>query len=251
MDPFLDSFAHGKTGLGLWLSIPDTLAAETLGRAGYDFVILDGQHGGIGWDAVLPMVQALDLVGTATFMRVLSNDAGLIMRALDLGARGVIVPLVDTPEQAARAAQATRYPPHGGRSFGQVRRYYSAGGGEAPQPLCFVMIETTEAMRNLDAIAATPGIDGLFVGPADLALSMGMDMRTALTFPDTVMAEVDKVIAACARHAIVAGCPAFGVDNGRVLQQRGIRFLPLGADIGLLRRGAAADLEQARGWSAE
>ncbi|MFC4595682.1 HpcH/HpaI aldolase family protein [Sphingobium tyrosinilyticum] len=249
MDPILDSIAAGERCFGLWISIPDRLSIETVGKAGYDFLILDGQHGGIGWDAVLPAIQTLDLNRAPAFVRVRANDPGLIMRALDLGARGVIVPLVNDSSQAARAARATRYPPDGDRSYGPVRGYHVAGVTDALRPLCFVMIETVEAMSNLAAIAATPGIDGLFVGPVDLGLSMGFDVEAALAWPSAVMEAVEKVVAVCARHKLVAGCPAFGMDNARALAERGVQFLPLGADVGLLRRAAAADLTQAHSWT--
>ena len=251
MDPILDPIRAGKTRFGLWASIPDPLSVETIAKAGHDFVILDGQHGGIGQEAVLPAVQILDLHGVPAFVRVRSNDPGLVMRALDLGARGVIVPLVDNSDQAALAARATRYPPDGNRSFGPVRSYYSAAAADAPRPLCFVMIETVGAMANLDAIAATPGVDGLFVGPVDLGLSMGLGLGGALAFPERVMAAVEEVVSFCVARGLVAGCPAFGMDNAKMLFERGVQFVPLGSDASLLRRAATADLAQARGWTTD
>ncbi len=246
MDAIRDADARGRPTFGSWISLRDSAAAEIMGKAGYDWVILDTQHGALGWDDLLGLMQALDLGATRALVRVGWNDPMQIMRALDLGAAGVIVPMVSTAEQARIAAQAVRYPPHGIRSYGQVRNYYAQRDEAAPEPLCMVMIETAEALDNLEAIAATPGVDGLFVGPVDLALSLGLG--AALTMPEPVLAAIDDVVAACGRHGVIPGCAALGLDNARALAQRGVSFVALGADAGLLRRGAAADLAQARGW---
>jgi 4-hydroxy-2-oxoheptanedioate aldolase len=246
LDKIRDTLVTGRPTFGSWIAIADSVAAEVLGKAGYDWAILDTQHGGVGWDDLLPMLQALDLGGTAGLVRTGWNDAAQIMRALDLGAAGVIVPMVSTPEQALAAAQAVRYPPHGIRSFGPVRNYYAASGAAPREPLCFVMIETAEAMDNLDAITATPGVDGLFVGPVDLALSLGLG--PALTMPEQVFSAIGDVIAACQRHGKIPGAAALGLANAQALAGHGLKFITISSDIGLLRRGAAADLSQARSW---
>jgi 4-hydroxy-2-oxoheptanedioate aldolase len=245
LDKIRNALVTSTPSFGSWIAIADSVAVEVLGKAGYDWAILDTQHGGINWDNLLHLLQALDLGGTAGLVRVGWNDPMQIMRAMDLGAAGVVVPLVSTPEQALIAAQAIRYPPHGIRSFGPVRNYYATGADKG-EPLCFVMIETAEALDNLDAIAATPGVDGLFVGPVDLALSLGLGL--ALTMPEQVLSKMDDVIAACRRHGKIAGVAALGLANAKVLAARGANFLTVSSDIGLLRRGAAADLEQVRGW---
>ena len=244
MDKVREVVATGQPTFGSWVTLGDTVAAELMGKAGYDWVILDTQHGGITWDNMLGVMQALDLGGTRALVRVGWTDPMQIMRAMDLGALGVIVPMVSTAEQAQIAAQAIRYPPHGIRSFGPVRNYYSAPGGPPQDPLCFVMIETAEAMDNLDAIAATPGVDGLFVGPVDLALSFGLG--PALVMPEQVLGAIDEVVAACRRHKVIAGCAALG--NAPELAKRGVQFLTLGNDAGLVRRGAAGDVAQIKEW---
>lgn len=245
MDKIRNALVTGTPSVGAWIAIADSVATEVLGKAGYDWAILDTQHGGITWDNLLPLLQALEFGGTAGLVRVGWNDQMQIMRALDLGAAGVIVPLVSTPAQALSAAQAMRYPPHGIRSFGPVRNYYDTGADKGAL-LCFVMIETAEALENLDAIAATPGVDGLFLGPVDLALSLGLGL--ALTMPEAVLAAMGEVIAACRQHGKIAGAAALGLANAKALAAIGANFLTISSDIGLLRRGAAADLEQARGW---
>lgn len=245
MDKVREAVAAGRPTFGSWVSIADQVSLELMGKAGFDWVILDTQHGAITWDDLLPAMQALDLGGTRALVRVGWPDAMQIMRAMDLGALGVVVPMVSTAEQARLAAQAIHYPPHGVRSFGAVRNYYAAGGAKT-EPLCLVMIETAEALENLDAIASTSGVDGLFVGPVDLALSLGLG--PALTMPAEVLSAIDGVVAACRRHGVISGCAALG--NGEALMDRGVQFVATSSDIGLIRRGVAADVAQAKGWIA-
>lgn len=249
MDSIRAATAAGATTFGTWVTFADPVAAELIGRVGFDWVILDTQHGAIGWDHLTSAIQALALGGTPALVRTGWNDPMQIMRAMDLGAVGVIVPMVSTPEQARAAAEATRYPPAGIRSFGPVRSHYSASEGTRPEPLCFVMIETAEALENLDAIAATPGVDGLFVGPVDLALSLGLG--PALVMPDRVLEAIDTVVETCVRHGVIAGCPSLGLHNAKRLSERGVRFITLGSDAGFIRRGAAADIAEARAWADE
>jgi len=243
MDKIREAAAAGRATIGAWMAIGDGVAAEAIGRAGLDFVILDGQHGGIDMRNLADTLRAVEPGGSQTLVRVPWGDSDQIMRALDLGAGGVVVPMVSTAEQAQIAAQAVHYPPLGIRSFGPVRSYYSSDGAKI-EPLCFVMIETVEAMENLDAIAATPGVHGLFVGPVDLALSLGLGLSFEMS--DTVLDEVDKVVAACTKNDIIPGCASLGPDNARELVRRGMKFLPVGSDVGFLRQGAAQVVELAR-----
>lgn len=244
MDKVREAVAAGRPTFGSWVAIGDSLSAEVMGKAGYDWVILDTQHGGITWDNMLGVMQALDLGGTRALVRVGWTDPMQIMRAMDLGALGVVVPMVSNAEQAKIAAQAIRYPPHGIRSFGPVRNYYAVPGGPPQDPLCFVMIETAEALENLDAIASTPGVDGLFVGPVDLALSLGLG--PALVMPEQVLSAIDDVVAVCRKHNVISGCAALG--NAADLAKRGMQFLTLGNDVGMIRRLAAEDVAQIKKW---
>lgn len=242
------ALAAGRPSFGSWMTLDSSISAEVMGKAGFDWLILDSQHGGVNAGNMLSLIQAVDLGGTHAIVRVGWIDESQIMRALDQGAYGVIVPMVSTPEDARRAAAATRYPPHGVRSFGKVRSYYSAAGAEEPEPLCLVMIETAEALENLDAIAATPGVDGLFIGPVDLAISLGQG--PAMTMTPEVFDAVRDVIAVCRKHGKISGAAALGADNARQLVEMGMTFVPLGNDAGFIRRAAAAELANARNWSA-
>jgi 4-hydroxy-2-oxoheptanedioate aldolase len=238
----------GLPTFAAWVSIGDSFSTELLGGSGYDALILDAQHGGITGENLGRLLQALDLNHAPGLVRVNSTDQALIMRALDLGAAGVIVPMVSTAAQARDAAQAVRYPPQGLRSFGMVRNYYGAPA-TSQQPLCFVMIETAEALSNLDAVAAVPGVDGLFVGPVDLALSMGIG--PVLEMRDEVMAGIEQVVAACQRHKKISGSASLGLPYARALLDRGVQFIAQGSDLGFLRRGAAAELEKLHAWRDE
>ncbi len=250
MDIIREMLTEDATLFGAWVAIGSTTSAEIMASAGYDFLIVDTQHGGSSSHDLLPMLQVIDGSGTPALVRVNWSDQAQIMRAIDLGAAGVVVPMVSTAEQARTAAEACRYPPLGIRSFGPVRSYYS-GNGIAPQPICLVMVETAEALDNLDAIASTPGVDGILVGPVDLALSLGHDFASAFTMSEQVFAAVDEVVAACRRHHIISASAAVGLDNARELMRHGIQMVASGADSQMIRAGAAADLQKMRNWQAE
>jgi 4-hydroxy-2-oxoheptanedioate aldolase len=242
-DKVREAVKAGRPSFACWMTLADPLAAEAMGRAGYDSVILDAQHGGVTWDNLLGALQALDLGGTRAFVRVGGVDPAQIMRAMDLGALGVIVPMVSTAEQARISAQAIRYPPHGIRSFGMVRNYYSVQP-MAFEPLCMVMIETAEALLNLDEIAATPGVDGLFVGPMDLALSLGL--KPTMEMPAAVLDAIARVVAACRKHGKISGSASLGLPNAQALIEHGVQYIAQGNDLAFLRKAAANELEQLR-----
>jgi 4-hydroxy-2-oxoheptanedioate aldolase len=242
MDPIRPRLLRGEPALGAWVSLGDGLCIDIMAKSGYDFLVLDTQHGAITWEKLLPAMQILG-ADVPALVRVGACDAAQIMRAVDLGAAGVIVPMVSSAADAQLAAQAVRYPPKGNRSFGPIRDYYAASAGQV-EPLCFVMIETVEGMHNVDAIAATAGIDGLFLGPVDLSLSLGLGI--SMTMPHAVLDAVEQLVAVCQRHGIIAGSASLGMANAEVLLRRGVRFMTLGSDAAHLRRGAHAEVEQGR-----
>jgi 4-hydroxy-2-oxoheptanedioate aldolase len=247
-DRMRETLNTGLPTFAAWISIGDSFSAELLGGAGYDGLILDAQHGGVTWENMGRMLQAMDLTHTPGMVRVPSTDQAGIMRALDLGAAGVIVPMVSNEAQARVAAEAVRYPPHGLRSFGMVRNHYGVQA-TSYQPLCFVMIETAEAMTNLDSIASVPGVDGLFIGPVDLALSLGLG--PALEMRDEVLASIEQVVSACRRHKKFSGSASLGLPYARALIDRGVQLIAQGSDLGFIRRGAAAELEKLHAWRNE
>jgi 4-hydroxy-2-oxoheptanedioate aldolase len=215
-----------------------------------DYVCVDQQHGVIDYDSMVPMFQAIRAEGPAPITRVLSNDPFLIMKALDAGAWGVIVPLVDTAEDAARAVSACRYPPQGIRSFGPIRAAGVIGsrdplelGGEV---LCLVMVETREALERVEEIAGTPGLDGIYIGPSDLALSLGL--APGLDIREGEHAEsVNRIREACHRNGIAAGIHAPSGEWARKHAEAGFDMVTVATDATLLRASALRELAVARG----
>ena len=250
MNRIREALAEGRVSFGAWSTLAGSLAAEIMGAAGFDWVIIDAQHGGLTTTDLVPMIQALQLGGTPAVVRVPWTDAPTIMRVLDFGATGVIVPMVNTAEEASLAASAMRYPPAGIRSFGPTRGGLASTTQANEDVVLLVMIETAEALDQVDAIAATPGVDGLFLGPVDLGLSLGQPLDWTGT--NSVVAEAtDKVIAAAARAGRFVGTVSFGADHAKDLVRRGIRFLTLGADMGYIRAGIAQDVALMKSLKAE
>ena len=172
MSALRQSLQAGSASFGAWQCLPSSLSAEILARSGFDWILIDLQHGGASWSDLLSIVQAVELGGAIPMVRLGWNDPMQVMRALDLGACGVVIPMISTPADARQGAASCRYPPDGIRSFGPTRSFYTARTLNKAA-LCLAMIETKEGLESVDAIAATPGIDGLFVGTMDLALSLG------------------------------------------------------------------------------
>jgi len=241
-----EAFAAGRPSYGIWAAGPSPLSAETLGRSGLDWVLLDMQHGAVSATDLLPLLQAIELGGSSALVRVARNDPALIMRALDLGAIGVVVPMVSTADQAQAAADATRYPPHGTRSFGPVRRFYGLDAAMS-STTCLVMIETAEALDNLEAIAATPGVDGLFVGPVDLGLALGVGLQMGSS--EVVAEAVQRVVEVAEAHGLIAGVAGLSRQHAESLLAAGARLVTVGSDVGHLAAGLAADVSETRTWS--
>ena len=169
-------WSEGKPVLNGWLSIGSPFVAEILAAQGYDSLTIDQQHGLLGYEALAPMLQAMKASPVTPMVRVPWLSAGDIMKALDAGALGIICPMINSRAEAERFVSCMRYPPHGQRSFGPTRAVFAHGsdyGREADASvLCLAMIETADGMRNLDEIVATPGLDGVYIGPADLTLGL-------------------------------------------------------------------------------
>ncbi len=238
----------GSPAFATWLAIANNISAELVGGAGYDCVVIDTQHGDPTWASLGGLIQAMDLNRTPSLVRVGGVDQVQIMRALDLGAAGVVVPMVSTVAQAEHAVEAMHYPPRGLRSFGKVRNYYGKEAAQA-DPLCFAMIETAEGMQNLEAIAAVEGVDGLFVGPVDLGLGLGLG--PVLEMHDEVLAAIGRIAAACEKHGKISASASLGQDYSRALLELGVQLVVQGSDLGFIRRGMAADIGAFRALVAE
>ena len=220
-----------------------------MARSGFEWVCIDQQHGMVNPDALVPMIQALSITGTPVFVRVAWNDPAVIMRALDSGAQGVIVPLVNTAEDAERAVDAARYPPRGGRSWGPARPLHEIAGytpevGDR-RTIVTVQIETVEAVENLDAILAVPGVDGVFVGPSDLALTAGW-LPTLTPSVDEHRAMILRILEVAHAHDTVAGIYCGGPAMAVEWRDAGFDMLAVTSDSIILKTGAIAALQQVR-----
>ena len=228
--------------VGGWLQLPGSATAELIGSVGFGFVCVDQQHGLIGDDALLPMLQALAATGTAAVVRVPGNEPGAIGRALDRGAAGVIVPMVDTAEDAARAVSACHHPPRGTRSYGPTRLAWTPAAAEAR---CIVMVETVAAVEAAPAIAATDGLDAIFIGPWDLALSAGLPQSAQLDDPGYEQL-LRRVVAACRERGLPVGIYCASPAHVHRFRQLGFTFFALMSEAGMLHAAATAHLAAAR-----
>jgi 4-hydroxy-2-oxoheptanedioate aldolase len=244
---FREVWDAGEPTYGGWCSIPTPLSVELMGRAGFDWLCIDLEHGGPQPADLIPMLTAAAATQTPAFVRVPWNEPGIIMKALDCGAAGVIVPMVNSVAEAERAVGACRYPPAGYRSWGPLRAALAVDGYN-PEignrgVLCAVMMETVEGTDAIDEILAVPGIDAAFVGPADLALSAGLAPRLDSEDP-AHLERLRRIVAACRKHSVVAGI--FSGPLSRRHRQEGFRMLALATDSGELSAGARRALAAAR-----
>lgn len=234
---------------GGWITTASSLNGEMLGRSGFDWMVVDVQHGFMGTEGMLRTLQVLSAAGAETFVRPEWHDPGPIMKALDAGARGVMIPMVSNVEEATNVAGASRYPPAGYRSFGPTRAQF----GERPYRTdeanssvrCLVMIETLDGVDSIDEILSVPGVDGAFVGPSDLSLAAGYEPRMDCDEPDHVE-RVMAVLDSCIRHGAMPGIYAGRVDLAIRWREAGFRMIALASDSGVLSKGVRAALKAIR-----
>lgn len=241
-NPLKDAFTSGDPALGAWITTSSSISAEIASSAGYEYVCLDMQHGLMDYSDTVPMLQALT-TGTATpLVRVPENQPSHIGKALDAGAMGIIIPMINTVAQCEAAVAACRYAPDGSRSYGPSRVIGVEGADyfqHANRDIsCIPMIETVEAISNLDAILAVPGVDAIYVGPADLAISQGFAPGT--NEPE-FLETLDSIVTACHRHGVVPGIHATPTTAHDRLD-RGFRMVTVTADLVALRAKFKDDL---------
>ena len=241
----LQLWSEGRVAANAWLGLADGFAAEIVALGGFDSVVFDLQHG-MAASADLPrLLQAVSSSAAVPLVRVPTNEPAMIMRALDAGAMGVIVPMVETAEQAAAAVSAARYPPAGTRSFGPTRAarlhgpaYHLQADAEV---IVFCMVETRRGLDHLDAIAAVEGLTGLYVGPADLSYAVGVDPR--MDSDDAAqVAAVARILAACGEHGIVAGIHTADTAFARRKAAEGFAFVTVAVDTAALATESAGRL---------
>jgi 4-hydroxy-2-oxoheptanedioate aldolase len=249
MNKVREIWNRGDKAVGGWMQISGALPAETLARCGYDALVIDMQHSGTEFDAAVAMMTAIELAGCEPFVRVRWNSPSEIMKLADLGAYGIIAPMVETAEEAALLASALHYPPRGQRSFGPRRpllRYGADYISKASDTIVsMAMIETQKGIDNLESILAVDGLDGVFIGPADLSLALGGPPKPDSTDPKVVSAIRhirERAHAMGKRVGIFCGSPLFG----RQKLQEGFDLVTLTPDLTMLAAAAKDAVTVAR-----
>ncbi len=248
MKSLLEKWSAGEDTLGLWLSIPSIMTAEITARLPVDYVCIDTQHGAIDYQMSVSMLQAIELCGGTPLVRVPWNEPGIIGRTLDAGAHGVIVPMVNTREQAESSVRFARYAPAGSRSWGPVMagmRHADNRAWADSNIAVIPMIETVEAISNLDEILSVTGVDAIYVGPADLAISLGLPPYGNDSNPIFTDA-LATIVAACNRHGVVPGIHATGAQVP-VRRALGFRMVTATSDALAMRAGFASEMAAASG----
>jgi 4-hydroxy-2-oxoheptanedioate aldolase len=236
----------GETVHTGWCGLGVPIVAELIARTGFPAVTLDQQHGLYTIDSTVAGIASVHMAGAAPVVRIPLGDFAVVSRVLDFGAEGVIAPMINTPDDARRFAAAAKYPPVGERSFGPLRALilntmeagdYVARANDIV--VTIAMVETRQALDNLDAILATPGIDAVFLGPSDLSLAL-TEGKTLDPHSREVNAAIDRIGAAAKTAGKVAGAYAASAERANELAARGFRFLGIASDTAFVRAGTAA-----------
>jgi 4-hydroxy-2-oxoheptanedioate aldolase len=241
--------ARGEVVVNGWLSIPSAFSAEVMAHQGFDSLLVDMQHGVVDYQTAVTMFAAISTTSVIPLARVPWNDPAIIMKSLDAGAYGIVCPMINNRAQAEALVRACKYPPRGYRSFGPVRASIYAGADYAQHAndtlLVIPMIETAEALDNLDAIMSTPGVDGVYVGPADLSLALGCTPKLDQTEAPVVEAQ-QRIADAAKRNGVFAGI--HNATSGYALKMipQGYRFLTLASDSRFLAAKAAEEAAAVR-----
>lgn len=232
-----------------WLAIPNGFSAETMAHQGWDSLTIDLQHGVVDYQAMVGMLQAISTTDTVPVVRVPWLEPGILMKTLDAGAYGVICPMVNTREDAQRLVAYTHYAPRGTRSFGPVRALLYGGADYARHAndtvVVFAMIETAQALDNLDAILSVEGLDAIYIGPSDLSLALGCRP----TFDDLdpkAAAAVDHILARAQAHGVKAGIHNGSPEAALARIAKGFRFVTVSSDARLMAAGAGPSRIRAR-----
>jgi 4-hydroxy-2-oxoheptanedioate aldolase len=233
-----------------WLHVPSSFSAEVMAHAGYDSLTIDMQHGPVDYGSLVPMLQAISTTDAVPVVRVPWHDPGLIMQVLDAGCYAVICPMVNTREQAEAFVGACRYPPGGYRSFGPYRAALYAGRDYTDHAddtvVTMAMIETREALEDLDGIIDVAGLDAVFVGPSDLGQSLGYGPGVDREEPEVVEA-IDTVLAAARDRGLAAGIFAGSSGYASRMVEKGFRFVNVSTDAQLMAKAAAGVVADLRG----
>ena len=238
-----------KAAVNGWLAIPSSFAAETMAHQGWDTLTIDMQHGVIDYADMLHMLQAISTTPTVPIVRVPWLEPGILMKALDAGAYGVICPMINTREDAQKLVAYTHYAPRGTRSFGPVRATLYGGADYPTQAndtiVSFAMIETRQALDNLDDILSVEGLDAVYIGPSDLSLSVGC--KPGFDDVDPLVAQaMDHICERAKAHGVKAGVHNGRPDVALARVAKGFRFVTVSSDARLIAAGSQALLAEMR-----
>jgi len=235
-------WGEGKAAVNGWCAIPSSFSAETMAHQGWDSVTVDLQHGVVDYQVAVTMLQAISTTPTIPVVRVPWLEPGIIGKVLDAGAYGVICPMINNRAEAERLVAACRYPPKGSRSFGPIRALLYAGADYAKHAndtvVVFAMIETRDALDNLDEILSVPGLDAIYIGPADLSNALGCTP----TFDQTekpVVEAIDLIVSKAKKHGVVAGIHNGTPEYARKMIDKGFQFVTIASDARLMAAKAA------------
>jgi 4-hydroxy-2-oxoheptanedioate aldolase len=234
-------WAQDRTAVNGWLAVPSSFSAEVMAHQGFDTLTIDLQHGVIDYQAMLPMLQAIQSTPTMPVVRVPWLEPSIVMKTLDAGAQAIICPMVSTREDAQRLVACTRYAPRGARSFGPVRAGLIHGSDYAEAAndniVVFAMIETAQALDNLDAICSVEGLDAIYIGPSDLSLALGC--KPVFDDVDAPVAQaIDHILARARAHGLRAGVHNGRTDTALARSAKGFRFVTVSSDARILAAGA-------------
>jgi 4-hydroxy-2-oxoheptanedioate aldolase len=242
-------WGRGEAVINGWLSIPSAFSAEIMAHQGFDSITVDMQHGVVDYQVAVTMLQAISTTPAVPLARVTWNDPALLMKILDAGVYGVICPMISTREQAEALIQACKYPPRGYRSWGPVRASIYAGadyGDHANADIVVMpMIETADALKNLDDILSVDGVDAIYVGPSDLSLALGYKPRLDQTEPAVVEAQ-KKIVAACKKRGVAAGIHNNTAAYALQMIEIGYQFVTIASDSRFMAAKAAEEVAVVR-----
>jgi len=239
-------FKQGGSAINGWLQIPNSFTAELMANQNWDSLTLDMQHGVIDYSHAISMLQAISTTNVVPLARVNWNEPGQIMKILDAGAYGIICPMVSNRKEAEAFVQACMYPPKGYRSYGPIRGLVYGGADYADEAnneiLKFAMIETKESLGNLDEIMQTPGLDGIYIGPADLSLALGEKPSFDKPEGDPVYNVIMKILEHAKKNKIIAGIQNGQPEYADKMIKKGFQLVTIGTDQRFMTAASKAAL---------
>lgn len=241
----------GKPVLNGWLQIPSTVSAEVMANEGWDSLTVDMQHGLIDYSSALPMLQTISTTEVVPLARVNWNEPGQIMKILDAGCYGIICPMVSNKKEAENFVQSCMYPPQGYRSFGPVRGFLY-GGSDYPkyandELLKFAMIETKESLDKLDEIMSTPGLSGIYIGPADLSIALGEEPGFDKPEGTKAYNEICRILETAKKHNIFAAIHNGTSEYALKMIKKGFNLVTVGSDHRSISMGAKLIIDKIKG----